>query len=288
MKVLVTGANGFVASNLYPMLTAAGHQTFALVHKHQNAIPSYVQTLHLDDLGEHFFDVVVNLAGAGIADKRWTPARQKELFDSRVQLTHKLFDKLKHKPNVLLNASAVGYYGFDQYKTFTEDTAPNSGFTHNLCAAWEKEAERFAEAGVRTAIFRLGVVLGDGGALAKMKWAYKFGMGGKIASGKQYFPWVHIHDVCRFILSAMEDDRYEGKYNLVAPHSVTQAEFAKSYGNALKRPTPFTTPAFILETIFGDMSSLLTQGQHVVPKALLDQHFEFEYAQLDGALKSLN
>lgn len=287
MKILVTGANGFVARNLYPILAAAGYQIYALVHKHKDAIPNYVQSLHLDDLDKYIFDAVINLAGANIASKRWTTQRQQELFDSRVKFTHMLFNQLKQRPKVLLNASAVGFYGFDEDKIFTEQSTPNTGFTHDLCAAWENEAERFENDGVRTVIFRLGVVLGDGGALAKMKWAYLFGMGGKISTGKQFFPWIHIHDVCRFLLTALKDERYQGKYNLVAPHIVTQAEFATCYGQALNRPTLFTTPAFILKAVFGEMSDLLIQGQNVAPKALLDMNFEFEYAHLDAALKSL-
>lgn len=287
MKVLVTGANGFIASNLYPLLTAAGHESYALVHKHQNSIPRYVQTLRMDDLSEHYFDVVINLAGANIAAKRWTAKRQRELFDSRIQFTRNLFNALKHKPSVLLNASAVGFYGFDEYKTFLEDTPPNGGFTHHLCSAWEQEAHHFEDAGVRTAIFRLGVVLGHGGALAKMQWPFKLGLGGKIGSGKQFFPWVHIHDVCRFILTAMQNEQYQGTYNLVSPQAITQAEFAKAYGKALNRPTVLPTPTLVLEKLLGDMSQLLTKGQHVVPQALIDQNFEFEYRNIDDALKSL-
>ena len=287
MKVLVTGANGFIASNLYPLLTAAGHKAYGLVHKHQNAIPKYVETVKLDDLHYHSFDVVINLAGANIAAKPWSAKRQQELFDSRVQFTHKLFRALKNKPRILLNASAVGYYGFDDYKTFLEDTPPNGGFTHHLCSAWEKEALNFQAVGVRTTIFRLGVVLGQGGALAKMKWPFKLGLGGKIGHGKQYFPWIHIHDVCRFILSAIENEEYQGTYNLVAPQAITQFQFAQAYGKALNRPTMIPTPEFILQKLLGDMSQLLTKGQHVVPQALMTQNFQFEYKTIDAALTSL-
>lgn len=287
MKVLITGANGFVATNLYPVLTAAGHEVFALVHKHQGSIPSYVPKLQLDEIGEQYFDAIVNLAGAGIADKRWTAERKKELMDSRVGLTESLLNQLTTKPRVLLNASAVGYYGFDRSKTFTETTVANPGFTHQLCSAWEYTAKKFEAFDTRVVIFRLGVVLGDGGALGKMKWPYKFGFGSKIGDGQQYFPWIHVHDVCRFICTALEDEQYQGPYNLVAPEVVTQETFSRTYAKVLGRPHLLTTPAWVLDKALGDMGELLTRGQKVIPQKLQDQAFKFDYPTLKPALKSV-
>ncbi|MBM6550030.1 TIGR01777 family oxidoreductase [Marinomonas ostreistagni] len=287
MKVLITGANGFVATNLYPTLTAAGFEVFALIHKHQGSIPSYVQKLKIDEISDHYFDAIVNLAGAGIADKRWSAERQKELLDSRVGFTESLLNKLKTKPKVLLNASAVGYYGFDRSKTFTETTTANPGFTHQLCSAWEYTAKKFEAFDTRVVIFRLGVVLGHGGALNKMKWPYKLGFGSKIGDGQQYFPWIHVHDVCRFIWTALEQPDYQGIYNLVAPEVVNQETFSRTYAEVLRRPHLLTTPAWVLDKAMGDMGSLLTRGQKVVPMRLEEQGFEFEYPTLKAALKSL-
>ena len=288
MKVLITGANGFVATNLFPTLTAAGFEVSALVHKHQGSIPSYVQKLKLDDISDHYFDAIVNLAGAGIADKRWTAERQKELFDSRVGFTESLLNKLQTKPKVLLNASAVGYYGFDRSKTFTETTVANPGFTHQLCSSWEYTAKKFQDFGTRVVIFRLGVVLGNGGALAKMKWPYKLGFGSKIGDGQQYFPWIHVHDVCRFIWTALEQEDYQGTYNMVAPEIVNQETFSRTYAEVLHRPHLLTTPAWVLGKARGDMGLLLTRGRKGVPERLQAQGFEFEYPTLKEALKSLN
>lgn len=287
MRILVTGANGFIASNLYPLLTAAGYESVALIHKHQSSIPSYVRKITLDELPGENFDVVINLAGANIAAQRWSASRKETLFNSRVSFTKELFSKLTIKPKVLLNASAVGYYGFDSSKTFSEESEPNGGFTHELCAAWEQEAAHLQDHGVRTIIFRLGVVLGHGGALAKMKLPFQMGLGGKIATGEQFFPWIHIHDVCRFLVTAIDQESYSGHYNLVAPQTITQGQFATAYADALNRPALFTTPSWLLERIFGEMSCLLTQGQKVIPKALEEASFNFEFPTIEYALKDL-
>lgn len=284
MKILLTGASGFIATTLIPKLSTAGHEVYALVHKNKS-IPSYASMLQMDDLKNHSFDAVINLAGANIGAKRWTEKRKRELIDSRASFTRQLRESLHQIPGIWLNASAVGYYGYDTECTFSEDTPPNSGFTHDLCAMWEHEA---IDAGAkRTVIFRLGVVLGSGGVLDKMKLPYKLGLGSKIGNGQQFFPWVHIEDVCRAMESALTDDRYHGAINLVSPDIVTQEQFSKALAESYKRPHLLRTPACVLDLALGEMGSLVTQGQKVSPDALRALGFNFQYKQLTGALNSL-
>ena len=285
MKILLTGASGFVATTLIPKLAAAGHDVYGLVHKNRST-SSYVTNIKLDDLNRHTFDAVINLAGANIGAKRWTPRRKKELIDSRVAFTRHLKSALQEIPPIWLNASAVGYYGFDSEQRFCEDTPPNDGFTHELCAMWEQEV--LTAMAARTVIFRLGVVLGNGGVLDKMKLPYKMGLGSKIGDGEQFFPWIHIEDVCHFIEHALKDERYQGSINLVSPEIVTQEQFSRALAKSYNRPHLLKTPAFALELAFGEMGGLVTKGQHVLPKALSDLEFEFRYSKLSDALNSLS
>ncbi len=287
MKLLITGANGFVASYLMPKLAKEGHELYALIHQHSFAIPDYVTRLSLDDLKgwDIVFNGVINLAGANIGEKRWTQERKNTLFSSRVDFTQELCNSLINKPAIWLNASAVGYYGNDEAKTFTEESTPNSGFTHELCNAWEQVAiDRDFQ---RTVIFRLGVVLGNGGVLDKMLLPYKLGLGSKIGSGRQYFPWIHIQDVCNFICNALTDQSYQGVYNLVAPETVNQVYFSKTLSKTLGRPHLLWTPACALELAMGEMGTLVTKGQKVLPKRLLERDFTFEYPELNQTLTSI-
>lgn len=287
MKILVTGANGFVGSYLIPKLAQDGHELYALIHQHTSSIADYVVKLTLDDLTQtnHTFDAVVNLAGANIGAKRWTEDRKRELISSRINFTQALIGALSKTPDIWLNASAVGYYGNDDNKTFREDTPPNESFTHVLCRDWEKVALN-ANAD-RTVIFRLGVVLGKGGVLDKMLPPYKLGLGSTIGSGKQYFPWVHINDVCSFIQEALSDGSYHGTYNLVSPDITDQAHFSKSLARAVKRPHVFWAPAFALEIALGEMGTLVTKGQKVIPQRLTERSFQFQYPELNKALEAI-
>jgi uncharacterized protein (TIGR01777 family) len=189
---------------------------------------------------------------------------------------------------VLLSASAVGYYGEQGDKIITEDTAPVRGFTHDLCAAWEAEARKAEALGTRVCLVRTGVVLDrDGGALAKMLPAFKLGLGGRLASGQHWFPWIHRDDMVSIYLWLLERSASTGAYNASAPNPVTNADFTRKLAAALGRPAIFPMPGVALQLLFGEMSEILLASDRMVPKRLLDEGFQFRYPQVGPALKAI-
>ncbi|QUX98142.1 TIGR01777 family protein [Marinomonas sp. CT5] len=289
MKILVSGATGFIGQSLTKKLLNDSHEVFAYVRKVDNRLDKKIHQLTLPLLSEinEQFDVFINLAGENIAGKAWSEKRKKALYDSRVTLTDNIKNALNQPPKLVISMSAVGFYGLSINDIFYEDTPPSSGFAHKLCAAWEQSAKAFLNDGARVVIFRLGVVLGKGGALAKMRLPFKCGAGGPIAGGKQWFSWVHIDDVIKAIDEAIQDKSFSGVYNLVSPQIVQQGQFARLYANSLNRPAILPTPRWLLSIIFGEMASLLTEGPKIIPKRLIDQNFCFKYKQLDSALKAV-
>lgn len=286
MKILLSGATGFIGQNLLEVLLEGNHQIYALVRQIDNRLDSRATQLTLVSLEslDEKMDVFINLAGENIAGQRWTDNRKKALYESRVSLTDNIRKALKFAPKSVISMSAVGYYGVARNEVFYENTPPKSGFSHDLCAAWENAANAFVSDVTRVAIFRLGVVLGDGGALEKMRLPFLCGLGGPIAGGKQWFSWVHIDDVVRAITDAASDEDYSGTYNLVAPQLIEQNRFAQSYAASLKRPAILPTPRWPLSLIFGEMATLLTEGAKIVPQRLEKQGFKFQYCNIDDAL----
>lgn len=289
MKVLVSGATGFIGHSLVDALLAAGHEVFALVRKLNVRLNPHATQLTLDSLDTEttHFEAFINLAGEGIADKPWNDHRKKILYESRVTLTKQIQAKLSSSPQCVISMSAIGFYGSNTNDEFDENSQPTSGFAHELCSTWESAARAFAEQKARVVIFRLGVVLGHGGALAKMRPSYLMGLGGKIGSGDQWFSWIHKHDVISAIITALADETYNGTYNLTAPYSVRQKDFAKSYAKSLNRPAIFTIPNFVMRLMFGEMSELLTMGPKVIPKRLTEAGFEFRFEKIDDALNDI-
>ena len=286
MKILLSGATGFVGQYLLSALLKDDHQIYAFVRKVDKQLDTRVSQLTLESLAEleEKIDIFINLAGENIASQPWTKKRKEALFESRITLTNNIKQALKHPPKTVVSMSAVGYYGVARNDVFYENTPPKSGFSHDLCAAWENAANGFINDDARVVIFRLGVVLGMGGALAKMRLPFLCGAGGPIAGGKQWFSWVHIDDVIKAITGAMSDEKYNGTYNLVAPELIEQKRFAQSYAASLKRPAILPTPKWLLDLIFGEMASLLTEGAKIVPQRLEKQGFEFQYDNIDDAL----
>ncbi len=293
MKILVTGGTGFVGQTLCPALATAGHEVVILTRQSAPQLPKGVVSAvtRLDDLDASSFGGVVNLAGAPIGDARWTESRKKLLLDSRVNTTERLvawMARAKRRPPVLVSASAVGYYGEQGDRPVTEDTPPTPGFTHDLCAAWEREAEKAAELGVRVCLMRIGVVLDEGGgALAKMLPAFRMGAGGRLGTGKHWFPWIHRADVTAVCQWLIQNDKARGAYNVGAPNPVTNAEFTRALGRALGRPTVLPMPEAALKLLFGEMSELLLVSDRMLPKRLLDEGFKFRYPDLDRALTAI-
>jgi uncharacterized protein (TIGR01777 family) len=293
MRILLTGGTGFVGQALCPQLAAAGHEVVILSRQAKPRLPRGASRFatHVDELDARTFGGIVNLAGAPIGDARWTPERRRLLVESRVETTARLVEWLQDarpRPQVLVSASAVGYYGEQGDRVVTEDAEPTPGFTHELCAAWEREAERATALGVRVCRVRLGVVLDrDGGALAKMLPAFRLGAGGRLGSGRHWFPWVHREDVAAILQWLLENDLARGAYNASAPQPVTNAELTRALAQALGRPALLPMPAAALKLLFGEMSELLLVSDRMVPQRLLDEGFRFRYPELKAALAAV-
>lgn len=239
-------------------------------------------------------DVIVNLAGDPIVGSRWTDAKKSQIRSSRVDYTKKLVEKLSHtqkKPKLLINGSAIGYYGLFQDGSIVhkENSSPNTNdYLSNLCIEWEKEALEAEKLGIRVVLLRTGIVLSaEGGALQQMLLPFKLFVGGPIASGKQFTSWIHIDDMIKAIIFLMDDPNASGAYNLTAPIPVSNEKFSKTLAKTLSRPNLFRVPSFALDLMFGQGSTILIQGQNVVPQKLLDSGFEFQYKELETALKNL-
>ena len=276
MKVAIAGASGLIGTHLSKALRARGDEAIRLPRA--GAAPIQVEGT----------DAVVNLAGASVAGKRWSPAWKKEILDSRVLTTRALADAIRaaaKKPRVLVNASAVGYYGGRGDEVLDEGSAPGNDFLAGVVKEWEREAQR---AGVRSVQVRTGVVLAkEGGALMRMLLPFKAFVGGPIGSGKQWFPWIHVADEVAAILWCIDSDALSGPVNLVAPGIVTMKDFAQALGRALHRPALFPVPAAPLRILLGEMAEVLLDGQRAVPKKLLDSGFRFRFAAVDEALRDL-
>ncbi|MFT7144947.1 MAG: hypothetical protein ACI8QY_001005 [bacterium] len=293
MHILITGGTGFVGFSLVRELLAEGNTVTVLVHKNAK-VPKGSCVIHsLNKLSdEEKIDAIINLAGAPIS-KRWSDDYKKIILSSRINATKDivaLIKRLKNKPNVLVSASAIGYYGNqkDGNRILHENSKPQQGFTHNLCKEWETESEKARELGVRVCIARLGVVLEkEGGALGKMLPPFKLCLGGVIGSGKQYFSWIHRDDVINAFKSFLNSQAC-GTYNLTAPTPVTNEQFTKSLAENIHRPAIFPMPAFMVKLLFGEMGrEILLGGQRVVPQKLQQEGFIFKYPEVDEALRSI-
>jgi uncharacterized protein (TIGR01777 family) len=234
-------------------------------------------------------DAVVNLAGASVGGRRWSASYKRESLDSRVLSTRALIEAMrKHKPRVLVNASAVGYYGGRGDEVLDESASPGADFLATVCIAWEAEARKAEELGVRSVQARTGVVLSrKGGALGQMLPPFKAFVGGPIGSGKQWFPWIHIADEVAAFLWAIDHAELRGPVNFVSPGIVTMKEFAQALGRALHRPAIFPVPAAALKILLGEFAGVLLEGQRAVPKKLLDSGFKFLFTEADAALSDL-
>ncbi len=292
MHVLVTGGTGFIGSALCKQLFQDGHRITVLSRK-----PSRGTTLpgvHL--IGEfeqaQGIDAVVNLAGEPLAEGRWNAARKQRFRDSRLGTTQQLLgwmETLAERPRVLVSGSAIGYYGASDDTALTETAPPGEDFAATLCRDWETEAYKARALGVRVCAVRIGIVLGsDGGALAKMLPPFRLGAGGPMGSGRQWMSWVRRSDLVRLICWLLQNEQANGAYNGTAPVPVSNREFARTLGSALHRPAVMTTPAFVLKLLFGEMAeALLLSGQRVLPSKAEAEGFEFQYRELEPALRDL-
>ena len=234
---------------------------------------------------------VINLCGEPIAGKRWTQRQKKKLRESRISTTRTLVDAIagaKNKPKVLVNASAVGFYGARSETVLDESSSAGKGFLPDLCQAWEAEAKKAEAFGTRVVLLRTGIVLAKkGGALAKMLPPFRFFLGGPLGDGKQILSWIHLEDEVNAILAVLENDAVRGPVNLTAPNPVTMNDFSKTLAKALKRPAVFRVPPAALKVLLGEMSEMLLTGQNVSPRKLMQQGFRFRFVTLREALKDI-
>ena len=236
-------------------------------------------------------DAIVNLVGEGIVGKRWTTKQKEILRSSRLDSTRALVSAISQtssRPKILINASAVGFYGNVPEGDVTEDSPKGKGFLADLCAEWEAEAKKAQALGVRTVLLRLGVILEkDGGALQKFLPPFRFFVGGPLGSGRRYFPWVHREDVVGAILYALKDPSFSGTFNMTAPGVLTMKEFCSVLGKVMGRPSWAPVPSFVLKALLGEMSEMLLTGQKVVSNRLQDKGFRFRYPSAEKALSAI-
>src|SRR5947207_643005 len=295
MKILIAGSHGLVGTALIKSLETEGDEFFRLV-RHYPSSHSEIEwspdrySIALARL--EGFDAVINLAGEPIAEGRWTEEKKRRIRESRVKGTKLLGDALANltqPPKTFICASAIGYYGDRGDEILTETSAPGKDFLAEVCVEWEQATALATEKGIRVVNTRFGVILdANGGALAKMLPPFRMGVGGRIGSGKQWMSWIALDDVVGGVKFALANDSLKGPVNFVAPAPVTNAEFTKTLGKALSRPTLFPIPAFGVRLLFGEMAdALLLSSQRVDPEQLTQTGYMFELPQLDGALRHL-
>jgi uncharacterized protein (TIGR01777 family) len=296
MKVLVSGASGLIGSRLVADLTAGGHLVLLLARPGSTPPGPCVRwdpsSGGIDVAAMEGLDAVVHLAGESIAEGRWTDAKKALIRDSRVKGTRRLSQalaELAHPPGVLACASAIGFYGDRGDDRLTETSPPGHGFLADVCREWEAASDMAKDRGVRVAQLRFGMVLTSaGGALARMLTPFRLGAGGRVGSGRQYVSWIALDDAAGAFGRVLADETLDGPINVVAPNPVTNAEFAKTLGRVLGRPTLMPVPAWVARRMFGQMADeLLLSSARVEPKRLLDAGFAFRYPELEGALRHL-
>ncbi|WP_163100649.1 TIGR01777 family oxidoreductase [Peribacillus alkalitolerans] len=298
MKIAIAGGSGFVGKELTKLLTSQNHQVIILTRKQTNSNKpnvKFVKWLSTDSLPEVHLegvDAIVNLAGESINSGRWNQERKKRILDSRISTTaeiNRIIQSLVKKPDVLINASAIGWYGTSTIGTFTElHPTPGDDFLANTVNLWEEEAKKAEAYGIRVALMRFGIILGkDEGALPKMVLPYKMFAGGPIGQGNQWMSWIHLEDVARAIEFSILTKELKGPVNISGPKPVKMDEFGRTLGDVLHRPHWFPTPRILLRSVLGEMSILVLEGQKVIPEKLIQQSFIYKHPILKEALADL-
>ncbi len=299
MRVIVTGGSGLIGRALVDSLARDGHEVIVLSRN-----PDAVKNLPKGACAEKWdgktaqdwgrfvdgADAIVNLAGATISEK-WSETRKQEIRASRVNAGKAMVEAVKaaeRKPRVVVQSSAVGYYGPRGAEEITEDSRAGSDFLASVCKDWEASTAELDNMGVRRVIIRTGVVLDkNGGALPKMVMPVKMFVGGPLGSGKQYFPWIHLQDEVAAIRWLIDNPNAHGVYNLSAPQPLTNKDFTHAIGKVLGRPTLMPVPAFVMQTLFGEMATLLLDGQREMPMRLVKEGFKFKFTNAEAALRDV-
>jgi len=300
MHIAITGGSGLIGRALIAHLKKQGHTFTAFsrnpeAHTHLMPEVRWEKWRPNDAIGMGRIlreaDAVVNLMGENIAARRWTKARKRALYTSRVDNGRALASALRAaepRPKVLIQASAVGYYGARDDEFVDEKTPAGDDFLARLCVDWENSTALVEELGMRRVIIRTGPVLStEGGALPRLILPFRFGLGGKLGSGKQWMPWIHIADEVRAIAFLLREENASGAFNLTAPEPVTNAEFTRVLAEVMRRPAFMSVPAFALKLLLGEMAEMLLTGQRALPNRLLEAGYQFTYPSLKEALEAL-
>lgn len=300
MRIVITGGTGLIGRQLAGSLAGDRHEVIVLSRNPSQAtgVPSGVRLERWDaqtpagwaSLADGA-DAIVNLAGESLAEGRWTDSRKKAIVDSRVNAGKAVVEAIRvasQKPKVLVQASAVGYYGPRGNEEIAEDAKPGADFMAKVCIDWEASTGAAEALGVRRPVIRTGIVLSaDGGALPRMLLPFKFYAGGKLGSGEQGFPWIHLADEVAAIRFLIDTAGASGPFNLSAPNPPTNAGFAKAIGLAMGKPSALPVPAFALKTAFGEMSAVLLEGQRAAPKRLLEFGYTFRFSDPVAAVSDI-
>ena len=307
MKLLLTGCTGFIGRELIPLLIKEGHSITVITRQFSeklkmNPIYSNLRLIQMNPAESSAWnneevqntlkscEGVINLAGEPIAEKRWTEDHCKEITNSRLETTKNLIQnlrQLKKSPKVIINASAIGFYGSHPQTEFTEDYSPAGDYLGNLCAQWESIAKNKPRA-TRLLIIRIGIVIAkDGGALGKMLPIFRAGLGGPIGDGKQWMSWIYRTDLCNLINESLKNSSWSGVVNGVAPNPVRMYEFSNSLGKALGRPSLLSVPGPILKLILGDGARVVLEGQKVKSQRFNKLKFKFNFPTIDDAFKAV-
>ncbi len=306
MRVIITGGTGLIGSTLAHSLSADGHEVIVLSRapgEKKGLLPPNVRVEHWDGVSAAGWgvladgaDAIVNLAGESIGGTRfppprWTLERKQRILQSRLHAGAAIMEALhnaKHRPGVLVQASAVGYYGSRGDETLTEDSPHGSGFVAQVCVDWEQSTAGAEALGVRRVVIRTGVVLDPrNNAFRSLILPFRFFVGGPIGSGRQYFPWIHVEDEVRAIRFLMENAQASGAYNLTAPQPLPNREVARILGRVMRRPSFVPVPAFALKLALGEVSSVVLDSQRVVPKRLQEAGFVFRFPDFEAAVRHL-
>lgn len=296
-RILVTGATGFIGTPLCARLIAMGHPVTALTRDARRARERLGENVHLvthlDELEGTAFGGVINLAGEPLATRRWNARLKAEMRCSRIGTTEALLEyflRLGEFPELLINGSAIGVYGKQGDEPITEESdVSDEGFASQLCRDWEATAQRFSDHGTRVCRLRTGIVLGpNGGALKAMLLPFKFGLGGRMGTGRQWMSWIHRQDLLGIILLCLTDSSIRGPVNATAPNPVTNRVFAHTLARTLRRPALFPVPGVMLRLMMGELADeLLLAGQRVLPAVALEQGYAYQFPELGDALEHI-
>ncbi len=302
MKVLIIGATGFIGQHLFYRLQQRGHQVYVFTRNERRArqILQGAEKVVQWQSNEyvvmqeyaHKVDAVINLGGENLTSSRWKPEQKRRILSSRVSIGKAIsfaLERSHDKPHLLIQGSAIGFYGFSQDYTFWEGMHSGKGFLPMVTKQWEDSVRNVDDRYTRKIFIRTGLVLGrEGGILPRMMLPFRFFMGGPLGSGQQWLSWIHIEDHIRAVVSLLESDTAAGVYNLTAPNPVKMSEFAKTLGQVMGRPSWLRVPGFVLKALFGHMArETMLQGQRVSPERLKEMKFEFSYPRLHEALEEL-